>query len=459
MNMDYIIDDMFFILSSIVVTLYIFIKNPQLNYKTKIVSSILLIVLNSSYNSHFTVINDNNDTTLRTFIWSYKLIYKFSLIDILCIIYILLYFYKIPRILRRRPLLRKIFVVDITLYLISFVSLIITKSYQVDSLSHFIIFSKSLVYSLAFMIVFDRHLNNSFDFVKPLIIIMVFSAISMLLHDASLIKSRYGNPTLLSDQEDITLGLYYLTLYFSIYILMFLKSNKKIMCSSKTILVLFTIAFVYYMFFRTMSKGALLFVAIDIMLFLFIFRKQYTSIILVSLFMCLLIFITYKNKIFSLLYSDAMFTRFYQLFDYMAYIKDGKTIALLIGIGLGGAYFSRGLGDSGEVKGIDLLKYGSNWKFEIQTPILTVFKDSGILGITIFLINRFYILIYVIKNYIKKINIRMFSTKNVESMTNYLYLTTLLFSQYIFHTSVGPIAIFMMFIVQRIENDNLKRRV
>lgn len=447
---NYLIDDIFFLISTVIASLYIFKVNKGVDKKTKFANCVMIFILNSSYNSHFTVINDNNFTILRTAIWSYKLIYKFSFMDITCFLYICFNFLWIFKILRKNKIMKKLLIADLSIYVLSFISLLLSKSYAQDNFSHFIIFSKSLLYSLSFMCFFFKNIRKKIDIIFPIIIIMIFSFFSMSLYDPSLVKNRYNISVLLSDQEDITTILYFLTLFFANYLIVFIANKKKIYVNKRSLKVFFSGIFVFLLCFLTLSKGMILFVILDILYLFFLYRKKLRKTIISLSFAMIIFLVLFSEKIISLITSDAIYTRLYQIIDFQKYIKNVFPMALLMGIGIGGAFFSRGLGDSGEIKGADILKYGTNWKFEIQTPFLSVLKDSGICGLFIFLINRFDILHIISKKCIRDCKINDTSYNNIEKITTYLYIATILFTQYAFHSSVGPISIFIIFLLNRI---------
>ena len=93
----------------------------------------------------------------------------------------------------------------------------------------------------------------------------------------------------------------------------------------------------------------------------------------------------------------------------------------MIGGGIGSAYEGK-MGDFGESYEIDRQKYGE-YKFSLQTPILSNFKDVGILGVTFTLITNLYILKTILQKNKRVIFIKKSNNKKYKFLMIGYFLT------------------------------------
>ena len=87
MNNYVTIDTIIFIVSNFVLGMYVF-KHKELKLKEKIAYTLFFIIINSSYNIMFVKIHENNTVIARDYIYRAKFIGPFTLLDIICIIFI-----------------------------------------------------------------------------------------------------------------------------------------------------------------------------------------------------------------------------------------------------------------------------------------------------------------------------------------------------------------------------------
>ena len=140
-----------------------------------------------------------------------------------------------------------------------------------------------------------------------------------------------------------------------------------------------------------------------------------------------------------------------QLKDYNKYIED-NTYAQFLGLGIGAPYYSEVRDeDKGEVKIIDIESL-SNFKYNIQTPIIALIKDVGPIVFLIILLFNYYTLFVVIKR-MRKIYRKKEGESREELLSGYLVVSfgILLVSMFSLQATL-PFSAFYGFLFARIQN-------
>ena len=156
------------------------------------------------------------------------------------------------------------------------------------------------------------------------------------------------------------------------------------------------------------------------------------------------IFVIFKFKD-----NGAINTRKLQLSQYIQHLKEQKKeeIIYLFGSGIGSSY-KGSMGDYGESYEIDRRRYGE-YKFSLQTPGLSNFKDVGIVGIILCLVINSIVLIKIFKQ--NKKNIKLEKNERVEFSTIRFFLFYNLVTLVII-VSIPSVALFTGYLYARYDN-------
>ena len=139
-----VIDSIIFIVSNLILGIYVF-KNKKLNLKEKIAYTIFFIILNSSYNIMMKTVHDYNKVIPRTFIYREKLIGSFTLLDIVCILFIIVNIKYFFRIIKNKFIFVHV-IRCVGLYIIGVISFLWFNGYWMDNGNRFLKSSKGWVY-------------------------------------------------------------------------------------------------------------------------------------------------------------------------------------------------------------------------------------------------------------------------------------------------------------------------
>ena len=450
----YIRDDLIFLFSSIILVIYFFFFT-DCTKKEKLFYSFIFILFNSSYNSHFVTVTNNNLVTLRTFLWAYKVIWKFTILDVLTVVYLLFNITHLNKALRDNRPVKVLFVGDILMFVLGTVSYLIFQSYRIDGFSHFIICVKVLFYAFSILIMASNVMKHRINIIYPMFIILFFGFLGIRLTDPQVgIKIRYGIFSVVSDQEDMCTLSLFIVIYLSIYFVTRVMNHKAIVDKKNT---LYFIIFLFsaVQFVLCMSKAAFLYYAASVLIFCILYRRKTKKLFFFLLICVPIVVFLFHDVISDMLTSDAINTRFLQVFDFVDYMKEVSAFSQFIGLGYGSPYLStRETFDPGEIKDIDLGKYG-NYKFDVQTPIVSVMKDVGIVGVIIFLINRCKFVSCLSKISRKHSSVERCDEINIENISIIIYLIPISFTLYFFHTSMVATVVFLLFLLVRL-NVNIK---
>lgn len=449
----YIVDDLTFILSSIVIICYFFFLTNATK-KEKWLYAFIFILFNSSYNSHFVRVTNYNLVTLRTFLWAYKLVWKFTILDILFIIYLIVNVVRLPKLLKENQFVKVLFLGDILLLVLGTFSYFLFGSYRIDSFSHYFICIKVLIYALTIFIMASKVMKHRINIIYPMFYILLFGFLGMKFTHADVgIKIRYGIYSVVSDQEDMCTLSLFIVIYFSIYFAIRLINHKKVFKKSNLFnFIIFLFCFVQ--FALCMSKAAFVYYIASMLIFCFLYYQKTKRFILYVVGGMIVIVLVFHKAIADMLFSTAIVTRFLQVFDFVDYMNAVSAFSQVVGLGYGSPYLStRATFDPGEIKDIDLNKYG-DYKFDVQTPIVSVFKEVGFLGTVIFIINRIIFVSRLVKISKCFTSITNCSDYNVENISIIVYLIPICFTLYFFHTSIVAFVIFLIFLLVKL-NFNL----
>lgn len=408
-----ILDSLIFFLSSFILVYYVS-KQKNLNFKEKIAFSIFFIILNSSYNIMIKSIHDYNVSIPRTFLYRFKILGPFSILDFVSIFIILKNICFLFKKIFSNKILLLYCVRDFGIYLIGGLSFLIFKGYWIDSGNKFFIVTKGIVYALAALIISMKYLTKSVNLIIPFCIILFGDFLSSVVIPVSDIWIRYGHSVLIIDQED-AYSISILLISFLLIKCFYLKDNEK----NKRIISYIMLTLVLFQNIWCMYKTNFIIIPIMIIVMILLFSKNTIKILLYSVISISLLVFSFWNKIKIMITSVAIKTRFVQLNDLIKYVEGKGIYAWCCGIGISTPYYSTAqIGDSGERKEIDMNNNQllNEWRNEIQTPIISTFKDAGIIGVCYFLVLSFYIVFCIIKE-IKKV------IKNVKN--SYIYLETL----------------------------------
>ncbi len=420
-----LIDSVIFILSNIILGIYVF-KNKKLELKEKIAYTIFFIILNSSFNIMLKPVHDYNKVIPRTFIYRQKLIWKFSILDIICVVYILINIKFLLKNIRDNKLVLACVIRDLGLYIIGTISFLILKGYFMDNGNRFFITSKGWVYSLATLTFSFRYLGKSVNLIYPFAIILINGMITTFFVPINDIWERYGNRVIIIDQEDAYTISNLLITFLMIKCLYIKEKDTKSKLLYWTMFIFFIFQNIYCIYKANLITLPLIFI-----LYLIVTKGKNRILSLATLLGIPTMILILWNKIYALFTSKSINTRFIQFSDYIKYIQTKGIYPYIGGAGISTPYYSNtDIGDSGERKLIDMQNNinAVEWRTDIQTPIISIFKESGVVGILYFMITTIYIL-YIIYSII----IQFLKEKDID---NYLKVETLGIGLFLFINSI-----------------------
>lgn len=420
-----LIDSVIFILSNIILGIYVF-KNKKLELKEKIAYTIFFIILNSSFNIMLKPIHDYNKVIPRTFIYRQKLIWKFSILDIICILYILVNIKFLFKNIRENKFILSHIIRAAGIYIIGTISFLIFKGYWIDNGNRFLIVSKGWVYSLATIIFSFKYLKKNINLIYPFAIILLNGMFSTFFVPINDIWVRYGNRAIIIDQEDAYTVSNLLITFLIIKCLYIKDKNTKDKILDWIMLIFFIFQNIYCVYKTNLIVLPLIFI-----LYLIITKGKNKILALSTMLGIPTMILIFWNKLYALITSKAINTRFIQISDYLKYIQEKGIYPYIFGSGIATPYYSNtDSGDSGERKLIDLQNNinTEQWRTDIQTPILSNFKETGIVGILYFIITTIYILYITISMIVK-----VLKNKNID---NYIKTETFGIGLFLFINSI-----------------------
>lgn len=449
--MNYSIDSLFFIISNFFLLFYI-MKNKKLNFKEKICYFLFFVLLNSSYNIMIKRVHDYNLIIPRTFIYRHKILGPFSILDFFCIFIILKNIKLLFSIIFKNKIIFLSFTRDIVIYIISTISFLLVAGYWLDGGSNFLSASKGFVYSLATLILTFKYMKKSIPLLIPFAIILVNGFLSTLAIDNSLLWVRYGHVVSIIDQEDA-----YSISIFLIAILFFMgvKFNQNKKCYfSLPYLFLFLLFLFQNMY--CVYKTNLILIPLMFIFYYLVINPRF--LLLITSFVVPFSCVAFFDYFYNLFTSLAMQTRLGQLTDLVNYLKNFDFSRYIFGLGLGTPYYSTfNTGDLGEIKLIDVGHTSAlNYRINIQTPVLSTFKNAGMIGLLV-------LLFYTIRIW-KKIVTELHSiTKKYNQLSHYLFCETLacgiyfcvaILNGYTFFGGTLPLVIFSTFCLAKFTINN-----
>lgn len=412
MNNYILIDSVIFFISNIILGIYVF-KNKKINIKEKIAYTIFFIILNSSFNIMMKKVHEYNLAIPRTYIYRKKLIGPLSILDIICMIYILLNFKYMINVIIKNKIVFLHALRCAGVYLIGTIAFIIFEGYWMDSGNRFLIVSKGWVYSLATLIFTFKYMNKNINLIYPFAIILINGMISTFFIPSSEIWIRYSNRTIILDQEDaytVSNCIISLLLIKCLYI----KENK-----NRTINWVM-LAFFLFQNLYCMYKNNLIILPVIFLTYLLVTKGKNKLMLLATCLGIPTMLLFIWDKIYTMFTSMSINTRMVQVTDYLNYIRKEGIFPYVIGLGISTPYYSNtDTGDTGERKAADIINnnYALEWRTDIQTPVISIFKETGIIGIMYFLAMTAYITIITIKMIKNVIN-----SKKTE---DYLFIETI----------------------------------
>ncbi|WP_415803679.1 hypothetical protein, partial [Marinicrinis lubricantis] len=250
----------------------------------------------------------------------------------------------------------------------------------------------------------------------------------------------------ISQEGAYTISLFIIT-YLGIYLFNYTK-NKTVRYFCVGLL------FLFFLMQNVLSiyKANFIYFAF-IILVLFLIRQKLSRVSLISfLVTIMMIFVAINSNFFyELATSKSIQTRSGQLTDYLSYIGNSEQQRYLIGSGLGSPYKSEFSNDDmGEIKLIDLEStVGVGYRFAIQTPIISVFKDAGFIGLAIYIIFNIVMAVYLWRNVISTNLNRLLYSERVEILTISILIIFLSWKGYVMIGGTTPLFIFSGFLVGR----------
>lgn len=440
----YKIDTIYFCISNIILLYWIY--KQAISRKEKNIYAMLFLIFNSSYNIVIKRVQNYNLVIPRTFIYKFKIIGPISVLDILFLMLTVAIFSKIIPALKRYRDVKRYLYRDVAVYIISTVAYVFNKGYWLDGGRSFFAYSKGWMYSIVIITLVATYCVSQIDFTIPFFIILIngwLSTLSFSIHD---ITVRYGNKAAIIDQEDAIS----ISVFLIIYLLM-----KVIYCSKNRKRNIIILCVVLVQQVLCVYKTSIVYLALGIFICFCVNIKGIRILIfaLSPSLLCGLVIL--GNRLVSIFTSMAISTRLIQFTDSLSYMLNKGALAVLFGLGLTTPYYSTAsVGDMGERKAIDLQnQYAAFWRTNIQTPIISTFKDSGIIGVAIYIIVTLIITIKLI-TYLRMlvIKIRKTNDKNmknviVETMSILVYMLLTGTFNYILYGATTPNVLFNAFMV------------
>lgn len=387
-----LIDSVIFFISNIILGIYVF-RNKKINIKEKIAYTIFFIILNSSFNIMMKKVHEYNLAIPRTYIYRQKLIGPLSGLDIICMIYIILNFKYMINVIIKNKIVFLHVLRCVGVYLIGTIAFIIFEGYWMDNGNRFFMVSKGWIYSLATLILTFKYMNKNVNLIYPFAIILINGMISTFFIPSSEIWVRYSNRTIILDQEDaytISNCIISLLMIKCLYI----KDNKN------KIVDYIMLTFFIFQNLYCMYKTNLIILPIIFLTYLLITKGKNKFMLLATYLGIPTMILFAWDKIYKIFTSMSINTRMVQITDYLDYIQEKGIFPYIIGSGISTPYYSNtDTGDTGERKATDIINnnYALEWRTDIQTPVISIYKESGLIGMIYFILITIYISIITIK--------------------------------------------------------------
>lgn len=424
----------------IVFILYI-LRNCQKN-RIGILGAIVLIFMITPYNILISRVGNYNEAHLFNSIYRVKIM-RLSIADIIMLGFscYLLIFKKLQlkKAFNSMDIIKLIFIRDIIYICLGSLSFFLTRGYFLDKgQAYFITIRSFLFYWITYFIVRSIEMKKKkINFLKIFHFLIIGSFILSFFFRREDVWIRFGNKIMLLSQE---WGAYY-TIYLLMYYILKLINKFTI---KKLLISIFLIYILLNDFYKTNIVQILYFI---IFLTLFCNKNRIIKYIKNIIYIISAIVILVVS-IINLKETQAIETRFQQWNEYTSYISksDEKIYRVIFGSGIGSPYEGK-MGDFGESKSIDREKFGK-YKFAIQTPYISNFKEVGIVGIIgLFIINGYLSFKLLVNN-------KRLKRENMIEYRFIIYVITynlLTFS--VFNTS-PPLAIFFGVIYARYNKYN-----
>lgn len=381
------LDSIIFLISTLLIVIILLSK--KIGYKSKLFYIITFIAFNSSYNIMIKPIHDYNKVVPRNFIWHKDIISSFKLYDI---IFIIIFIFTIKQIFGelRYKLFRNIFKREVFLIVVGIISYFATSGYFLDGGKNFIICMKGIIYFFGAFLFAKKYFVEDIEevnYIKIFGIILVFGFASLLFFNRQYLWVRYGNTVKIIDQEDAyTISLLIITFYYIKF-----RVNKQLKD-----LFLFLLFFIQNLL-CVYKMNIVFYIYMILFVELFIGKKRFINIkfIMLSLLGVITLLIS-SSGILNMINSAGIITRGSQMKDLWDYMVSKGIYSVMFGIGPGSPYYSLfNNGDFGEIKAIDNVYTG--YRFGVQTPILSVIKIAGIIGLIVYLYYTIKVMIYLLK--------------------------------------------------------------
>jgi len=400
-----IYDSILFVISLIIAIVFV-IKNSKSTFRIFLIIYVLMTY--SSYNIMIKPIHDYNIVIPRTALFHYKLVSILSIADVLMIItfiiFAVLYIKKGHIYTVKSKLLNIVYIGmirDALVLIISSIGFFIYSQHvssEYFSVADQFRNARGLIYITVFLFfTYNILIKNKLSFIKVFYIFLVIDFINLIsgflatFLYKNYVWQRYFMNVVIIDQDDTGITMFYATLVFiSLYIGHKMRLPKffylVILSATGLMILTFSKGFFFYLFL------AFIFVIVLKAINKQDFRLQFLSFILIIGISSPAI-IYFSN-------SHAITTRVAQIDDYFKYIDtlQNNKVYLLLGIGYGGRYkeSNPSLYDAGSMKKIDI-KNDRGLRTSIQTPLIGIIKEAGLIGLVIFLSFGFYLIFKVLK--------------------------------------------------------------
>ncbi len=424
----------------VIFILYI-VRYSQKN-RIGILGSIILIFMITPYNILINRVGNTNEIQLFNSVYRLKIL-GLSIADFIMLgfgCYLVIFKRsQLKKAISSMKIMKIIFIRDILYICLGSVSFFLTRGYFLDGGRTYLITIRSFLFCwITYFIVRSIEMKKKkINFLKIFQFLIIGSFILSFFFRREDVWIRFGNKIMLLSQE---WGLYY-SIYLLIYFVLKLINKVTI---KKLLISIFLIYILLNDFYKTNIVQILYFI---IFLTLFCNKNRIIKYIKNIIYVISVVVILVIS-IINLKETQAIETRFQQWNEYTSYISksDEKIYRVLFGSGIGSPYEGK-MGDFGESKSIDREKFGK-YKFAIQTPYISNFKEVGIVGIIgLFIINGYLSFKLLVNN-------KRLKRENMIEYRFIIYVITynlLTFS--VFNTS-PPLAIFFGVIYARYNKYN-----
>lgn len=377
---------------------------------------LLIITSYSSYNIMVAPVHDYNQVISRTFMYHQKIFGPFNLVDVLFIVTIAFFSYKLIYITRYYKKLtvnnsgvKIVFNREFMVFFISFFSFILWNYFNDKSFdfgSEFIYY-RGLIYFLGAILALRFDVSNKItvkDIFSFFLIIDALNLVSGFVATqlfSNYVWFRYVFKVTIINQDSISSFVSIYSIVAIVAIFRYREMKKTI--GGFNLFICFAILILSQINFY---KGLILSMSIVIMIYsisLVLAKKKTISlaiIILLGLVPLTLLALSKSDK-----FSDtALATRSVQTLDYIEYLNTQTPLQYIIGTGLGSTYpyYHQDL-DRGATKEVDV--ESGNERRSIQVPYLNIYKASGLLGGLAYTLLTLIALFLLVKSIINEENV------------------------------------------------------